>query len=73
MFETYSGEWKDNHYDGKGTYKNSSTGSQYKGSFRRGKYDGQGQLSQWNYTYEGEYSCGLKQGTGKEIRDWPKE
>ncbi len=31
---------------------------------------GKGLLKKWNYSYEGDFSAGLKQGKGVEISDW---
>lgn len=72
MFEEYNGEWKDNCKNGRGIHKNLSTGEVYEGEFERDKPHGKGKLTRWNYSYEGKYLKGQKDGEGKEINDWPR-
>ena len=73
MFDSYEGEWKDNLKHGEGVYKNNSTGEEHVGSFQKGKPHGKGKCSRWNYSYEGMYEFGCKNGEGKEVCDWAKE
>ena len=36
------------------------------------KYEGEGTLSKYNYSYRGCFKGGLKEGEGKEVDDWLK-
>jgi hypothetical protein len=37
------------------------------------KPHGNGHLTRWNYSYEGTFINGLKNGEGVEVNDWLKE
>jgi len=70
----YVGEWKDNDYNGQGTY--TSPFAKYVGEFKDGKYEGQGTMT---YTsapplwpggkYVGEFKDGQRNGRG--TNTWP--
>lgn len=62
--DVYTGEWKSDKYDGKGTLKTGS--STYAGTFKEGRKHGYGLavFSSGNF-YEGEWENGRMQGWGE--------
>jgi len=71
--DTYNGEFKDDKYDGKGTYNDKSIGSTYVGDFKNGQANGIGivtfdSTSKFaNQYYKGEWKDGKKEGYGTEF------
>jgi hypothetical protein len=64
--EIYEGEWKDNAYNGKGTYSLSDGALLYEGEWVNSKMDGQGKyLYADNVVYEGSWKDNARNGYGK--------
>ena len=68
--DTYSGSFKDNKYEGLGTYYDKSEDSKYVGEFKDGKPNGKGKAT-WgdkskfpNRYYDGDWKDGLMHGHG---------
>jgi hypothetical protein len=71
--DTYTGEFKDNAYEGKGTYFDASEGATYVGYWNNGRPNGFGKMtfatdSKFpNQYYEGEWKDGKKDGHGTQF------
>jgi hypothetical protein len=68
--DRYEGSWFDDRFHGQGlyTFADSST---YQGNFFEGKRHGQGTLTTESMVYSGQWTNGLKEGTGKHTVIFP--
>ncbi|MES2140079.1 MAG: hypothetical protein V4511_10260 [Bacteroidota bacterium] len=75
--DTYTGEFKGGHYEGRGVYYDKSEDSKYVGEFKNGKPNGKG-ICKWganssfpNRYYDGEWKDGKMHGYGTKF--WGKD
>lgn len=65
--DKYVGEFKEDHHDGVGALATTS-GLSYLGLFQRGLFHGDGVLTTAEGIYNGQFSNGVRNGTGNMVR-----
>eukprot|EP01125_Pyxidicula_operculata_P005434 TRINITY_DN1931_c0_g1_i3.p1 TRINITY_DN1931_c0_g1~~TRINITY_DN1931_c0_g1_i3.p1 ORF type:complete len:789 (+),score=201.46 TRINITY_DN1931_c0_g1_i3:526-2892(+) len=66
-YDSYVGEWHQNHMQGKGVYKSTVQGTRhlsYEGDFQNSVFDGDGYLETTIGIYQGHFTSGLRSGHG---------
>lgn len=64
MYQSYTGEWKNDRRCGVGTEEWKNKGKKYTGVFVDNKYNGRGKLITEEYVYEGQFKDNLFNGDG---------